>query len=216
MVNGILEMRNSTDSRSQIQRCVLISISRRARARVAPRLITLLTFCSLAASTMAQVVSPEELVELCKRTLCRAPQVKLFVDETRNFERQLAPLPILQSGFLAIYAGDKLFIEATVAEGNLKLDRAVSINERPETTLQFEFAQMSGSPDMMLRIKNPFPTNVRFRMGMMLLDSSSIYETSSCLVPANLSLVEHWPHPIFALILDNPQVVASTSSMNCK
>jgi len=170
-----------------------------------------------ALSADAQTASTAELAELCKSTLCRAPKVRLFIDATRSVEQDFAtPFPILQPAFLSIYPGETLFVEASIENEKLTLERAVPTNERPESTLRFEFKQASGEPDMLLVIRNPFEVPVRFRMGLMRPDSNVILATSSCSVPPKLSLVEHWPYPIFVLVLADPEVVGPTDSVACR
>jgi hypothetical protein len=149
--------------------------------------------------------------------MCRTPDVKLLLAGSRSFESKgKFELPVLQGNLLSIYPGETLLIEATVEGGRIMLERAVATNDKPERTIQFTFKQLPGKLDMLLEIKNPLPAGVRFRMGFMRPSSGDIHSTSSCPVQPGLTGYEHWPFPIYQLVLTDATVVAPSEPMVCK
>ncbi len=168
---------------------------------------------SFAQSTDSQV----DVKELCKQVLCRTPNFKLRLDNQDVFESDVeTPLPVLVNNkLISVFPGETVFIEASVTGKEIKLERAVAINEHPERTLVFKFTQVDKQKDMMLEVSNPFPEVIKFKMGFMKVDSSKIYGTTSCPVPEKLSLLEHWPHPIFQILLTQAKILDKRDKRIC-
>lgn len=174
---------------------------------------------TLAAShAIAEEKPPIPLAELCQQVYCRAPDIRLRVGDGRVFEQRLdTPAPVLMpNGWMTVYPGETVYVEVEQQGDALKLLRAVPKLEKPATTLVLKFEQLAGKTDMMLTVTNPLSIVVRFDMGFMAMDSSRIRATSSCPVQAGLSLFEHWPHPIFQLVLAKPRVLAAGDDHSCK
>ncbi len=158
------------------------------------------------------------IAKVCETTLCRTPKLSLYIDETHRFEQDdNSPMPILQNNeLLSIFPGEQIFVETLIEDGHVKLDRAVTTNQHPERTLAFIFSQLPGKPDMVLQVKSPLPAAIRFQMAFMPVSSDRLIKTSSCPVPVGKALYEHWPHPIYQLILTNATVLKPTDDMSCK
>jgi hypothetical protein len=173
---------------------------------------------ALAASQAPAAADPLPLAELCKQVFCRAPFVRLRVDAEHVFEQRIeSPVPVLlPNGWVSVYPGETVYLEVQREAGALKLLRAVPKPEKPETTLTLKFEQLADKADVMLTVTNPLSVDVRFSMGFMALDSDRIRATSSCPVRAGTSLYEGWPHPIFQLILSEPQVLAAGDDHSCR
>lgn len=172
----------------------------------------------IASQARAADAPPPELATLCREVFCRTPQVRLMVDAQRVYEQRMeAPLPVLlPNGWVSVYPGETVYVEAQLEGTNLKLLRAVPKPEKLETTLELKFEQLPAKPDMMLTVSNPFPVAVRFRMGFMRPDSDRLLRTSSCPVLGGKKLFEHWPHAIFQLVVTDPQVLAEGDDLSCK
>jgi hypothetical protein len=52
-----------------------------------------------------------------------------------------------------------------------------------------------------LTVHNPFPEQIKYRAGMLIPGEPHFRKTSSCPVLSNRMSLEHWPHPIVALVL---------------
>lgn len=153
----------------------------------------------------------------CKQIYCRTPNVRLQLNNQEIFESAIeTPLPVLiNNKLISVYPGETVFIEASVENGIIKLEQAVAANTHPERTLVFKFEQMDKKKDMFLEVENPFPENIKFKMGYMLTDSSKIYATSSCPVGGKLKLFEHWPYPIYQLLLTQAKVLGPSDKKVC-
>ncbi|MEE8294617.1 MAG: hypothetical protein V3R64_02795 [Sphingomonadales bacterium] len=158
-----------------------------------------------------------QLVEYCKTAECRTDlNFVLRLEDGMGLEYApaLAP-PAVNDGFLIIYPGEELFIEAEKSETgpiNLKL---VKENTNPERTFIFKFFQSEGT-DMMLSVTNPFDKMLKYQALMVLPEDGNLYETSSCAVMAGLMGFEMWPQPIFQLIIADMKFVEPTDSIVCK
>ncbi|MFZ6875040.1 hypothetical protein ACO0LF_23500 [Undibacterium sp. Di27W] len=157
------------------------------------------------------------LEELCKQTLCRTPDVKLYLDPTHQFEAKAGnAVPLLMNNSLiSVFPGETVFIEASIIDGAIKLEQAVSTNEHPERTLVFTFTQMEKQKDMLLEVSNPFPEDIKFKMGYMQTDSNKIFATSSCPVRGKLKIFEHWPYPIYQLLITQAKVLSQSDKRVC-
>ena len=183
-----------------------------------PRILVAFMLALAAWHATADETSPLPLTELCKQVFCRAPSVRLRVDAERVFEQRIdTAVPVLlPNGWVSIYPGETIYLEVQLEGDKLGLLRAVPKVEKPQTTLVLTFEQLADKTDMMLKVTNPLPVDVRFSIGFMDLESDRIRATSSCPVYAGKALFEHWPHPIFQLILAKPQVLAASDDHSCK
>ena len=156
---------------------------------------------------------------VCQHTLCRSPQtIRLIRDDGGVFESTLdVENPIVNKGWISIFPGETLFVEADSDENRLVNLRAVTQVEDPARTLEFKFWQDEGKPDMFLKVKNPFPKTVKYHAVMMLLDSDKLYKTSSCPVSARKMAFEHWQHAIFELLLFDFRLIGDdVNSSRCE
>jgi len=174
----------------------------------------LLACCGAAAAQDA--APPPGLVELCKTTLCRTPKVRVNMGDGAVFEgTQPYALPVLLNGGVSVYLGEQVYIEAQVEKGELTLLRAVPAVADPARTLVFKFQQKPGAVDSLLEVTNPFKSDLKFSLGMMLPDGSSLRATSSCPVRAGLKLFEHWPYPIYQLVVVKARALKEGESRDC-
>lgn len=152
------------------------------------------------AKTKARSQTPERI---CDHTLCRSPQtIRLIRDDGKVFESSFdVESPIVHKGWVSIFPGETLFVEADRDENRLVNLRAVKRVRDPERTLELKFWQDKGKPDMFLKVNNPFPKTMKYHAVMMLLDSDKLYKTSSCPVLAGKIALERWPHVVFQLLL---------------
>lgn len=163
------------------------------------------------AKTKARSQSPERI---CEHTLCRPPQtIRLIRDDGRVFESSFAvENPIVHKGWVSIFPGETLFVEADRDENHLVNLRAVKQVRDPDRTLELKFWQDKGKPDMFLKVNNPFSKTMKYHVVMMLLDSDKLYKTSSCPVLAGKVAFERWPHAIFELLLFDFRLVGDDES----
>jgi hypothetical protein len=92
--------------------------------------------------------------------------------------------------------------------------------EKPQTTVKLSFEQddkIGDGTHMMLQVSNPFPRTLKYRARMMTLDGR-VSPTSSCPIRARTQNYEHWPHPIFQLIISDLHFVeeGSEEARRCK
>ena len=118
-------------------------------------------------------------------------------------------LPLLQPhGWITIFPGEEIFIEVDVDGDRITNPRAVRKVQNPSMTLTLKFWQEAKKKDSFLHgHKSLNPRLVKFNLGMMLVTDERLLKTTSCPVPAKLKLSEHWPHPIFQLVVANIQLL---------
>lgn len=182
-----------------------------------------LALCFAAAApgiAAAQVADPvAELARICAETRCHPPgtiQVNMEDGTTREFRSEYA-WPIVHEGYVAIYPGVTLFLAGEIVDGKLANLRAVDEPAAPVNVIKLRMHQEDGKPDTFLTVTNYFPQFIKYRAGMMLPTSDEIRGTSSCTVMSDGRVAyEHWPHPIFQLVLtDFRAVEMSDGQISC-
>ncbi|MCP4676250.1 MAG: hypothetical protein GY854_12220 [Deltaproteobacteria bacterium] len=147
----------------------------------------------------------KEFIKHCETANCRR-NVRITLRQKDGslftYTNPLFP-PIVQPGFITLLAGEKVYLEAAADENGPVNFKVVEKIENPEKTITFRLNQnpnMGDGTGMILHVKNPFKRAIRYRLGMMVLESDNVYATSSCPVRAGISVMEMWQHPIFQLI----------------
>lgn len=171
-------------------------------------------------SVLAKSKARSQMSEsICEHTLCRPAQtIRLVKDDGSVFESSFdVENPIVHKGWISIFPGETLFVEADRDENRLVNLRAVKQVRDPDRTLELRFWQDKGKPDMFLKVNNPFSKAMKYHAVMMLLDSDKLYKTSSCPVLAGKIAFERWPHAVFELLLfDFRLVVDDTDKSRCE
>lgn len=156
------------------------------------------------------------LEEYCKTAPCRINKhVKL--NTPNGLIDQVLPMywPAAFYDRISILPGDELLIEAEVLDGNrIGNFRLVSENKNPSKTIRIAFTQMDSNHGMMLSVKNPFSSTIKYHLKMMDF-SSQPHQTSSCPVRARGSVYESWPHPIPELILSDMRFIDDSEEGLC-
>lgn len=152
--------------------------------------------------------APISAEEACIRpdTQClRSPIiVSLRRQDGSAFQQILAPpSPVIQGGYVFIFPGQTLYIEADAGTAGLTNLRLVPEVTHPEKTLTLVFQQMSDkSRAMTFSIQNPFDRILKYRAGIMPLEGNAqVYQTSTCPVIPKGGGFETWPQPLFQLVL---------------
>lgn len=161
--------------------------------------------------------APAEVADMCKATICQHHvHVLLKQKDGSVFDRTFDVMPgVVQPRWLAVLAGQTLYIEADKADDRLANFRVVESAAHPEKTLTVSL-QQSDDGSMLLKVTNPFSQAIKFNMGMMPLDSESLQKTSSCPVIAGGSGFESWPQSIFQVVLAKARFIdAGKGQMVC-
>jgi len=127
----------------------------------------------------------------------------VILDNGKPFETTFeSPLPIVQNGWVSVFPGETVFVEAEVSGDHLVNLRAVKNKEHPEKTLTFEFSQEAGSPSMMLIVTNPFERTLKYHAGMVLPANDNLLKTTTCpVIGGGRMAFESWPNAILQLKL---------------
>ncbi len=170
----------------------------------------------------AQEAPPDEFVEYCKENSCREKtNIVLKQKDGGVYDKTFYILPaVVQPSFISIYSGETLYIEADETDEAPLNFIHVKENTKPKKTIILKFDQESISDgsglDMMFVAYNPFSKPLRYDMRMMPLDEEGLFETSSCPVIAEGSAYEHWPYPIFQLLISNLRFLEEGESLDCE
>jgi hypothetical protein len=186
-------------------------------ARIAAAVFTAVSwFCAPAFAANGTVDQAALEREMCATGKCQSDlRVTLRREDGTLYEGSFKVFPaIVQPMGIVVLAGQTVYIEADVAGDRLVNLAAVGIVTRPEKTITAKFEQ-NAQGGMLLTINNPFPKAIKFNMGMMPLKSERLVKTSSCPVGAGIALLEHWPFPIFQVVLGNARLLEKGDATAC-
>jgi hypothetical protein len=174
--------------------------------------------CSLVTNCYPTTALTEEVPEalneaqVCPLGDCRRNlTITLRKPDGSKFEQKFDLIPpIVQGDMVTIFPGDNLFVEANFEGRKLKSLKSVSDIATPERTIEFNFSQSEKIGDgtgMVLKVRNPFDRPLKFHVGKMILEDDRIMKTSSCPVVAKGMSFEHWPEPIFQLVVEDFRLI---------
>lgn len=170
-----------------------------------------------AAAASDPAPSQTEIVErMCRLTACQhGLHVALKQQDGTLFEKTYDVFPaVVQEAGILVVAGQTVYVEADVEDGRLVNLGAVEAVAHPEKTITAHLEQ-SADGGMLLTLRNPFGSALRFRMGMMPLGSDALHATSSCPVIAGGGSYEMWPYPIFQVLLAEGRLLRGGDDMSC-
>lgn len=182
--------------------------------------VFLLVGCTSGTKTIKETVQTDSEYqkiqqEMCERVVCQYNvRVNLKRKDGSTYNKIFDAIPVIQDQIVVVLAGQTVFFEADVKDGlltNLKLVDDV-VNSQKTVTAKFKQMENGG---MMLSLRNPFDKQLKFRMGIMPLDSESLYKTSSCPVISGGGSYEMWPYPIFQVLLADPRLLEDGEDMAC-
>lgn len=159
----------------------------------------------------------EDEARMCAAVGCRRNvTIRLQREDGGVFHRRYPVFPPpVQEGSIMILPGETLFVEAEVQGDRLVGLRAVERVTAPEKTLVARFEQLEDGA-MLLSLQNPFRRHLKFHMAFMPLDQDRMFKTSSCPVVPGGSAFEHWPFPIFQLLLFQPRLLEQDAAGVCE
>lgn len=176
------------------------------------------SFWAFASAATAVSVADQAALEkeMCPTGKCqRDLRVTLRREDGTLYEGRFKVWPAtVQPMGVIVMAGQTVYVEAEVAGDRLVNLVAVNTVTRPERTITAKFEQ-NAKGGMLLTLHNPFPKELKFNMGMMPLKSERLVKTSSCPVGAGIHLLEHWPFPIFQVVLGNPRLLNAGDNLAC-
>ncbi len=112
---------------------------------------------------------------------------------------ELAPS---ESTHLSIFPGEQVYVEVAVENNMIVGTKKVNNIIDPNRTMTFNFMKADNGKSMMLSVKNPLTSSVKYHIDMVDY-RGRLHNTSSCPVMAGLSVFESWPHPIPEIRITN-------------
>lgn len=87
--------------------------------------------------------------------------------------------------------------------------------DRPVGRLRISLMQAPGSEETVLLVENGYDRQIDYRAFMQVPGRGGPAYTTSCEIIPNLMVLEHWPHPIAVITLNDFRDVASGGSVAC-
>jgi hypothetical protein len=115
---------------------------------------------------------------------------------------------------ISVFPNQTVFVEATISDNKFVSLKRVESVSNPNITLTFKLSSMDGGKSMMLSVKNPFASNVKYNIDMVDF-KGNLHHTSSCPAIARGGAFEDWPHPIPELRVSNFRFLEAPENMHC-
>ena len=155
------------------------------------------------------------LQDYCAENPCRKNvKFNLRTDAGAIDEEMEMYWPVVQGEKISVLAGDVVYVEASIVDGNVTNLKAVEEISKPESTLAFSFTQVEDDLGMMLSVSNPFSSAIKFHVDMIDFQGNP-HQTSSCPAIAEGGAYEMWPHPIPELVVSEIHVLGEGKSTAC-
>lgn len=122
--------------------------------------------------------------------------------------------PTVNSMQITILAGEQANIEIDVQDNVIVGIKKVTNITDPKKTMTFNFMKDNDRKSMMLSVKNPLTSTVKYHIDMVDY-RGGLHQTSSCPVMAGLSVFESWPHPIPEIRVTNFHFAAGRENEVC-
>ena len=123
---------------------------------------------------------------------------------------------VLPNGWVTILPGEEIHVAFDMDGDVLRNPRAVKRPAESQPILSFRFTQDPKTADTSLVVSSTVNRMIKYDLGMMLPESERIRKTSSCPVLPGKKGYEHWPHPIFQIVIARFRVLAPGSAMKCE
>lgn len=157
---------------------------------------------------------------ICEKVLCRAPTtVRVTLEDGRIKEVPiLEPTAIVlpNSRWVTILMGEEVHIVLNLEGSKIKGWRAVEPDTVGPNMLTFKLKQVGRDGQTSLEVQSTVAHDVKFRLTMMRPDNGDLFKTSSCPVRTYNGLYEHWPHPIFQLIIKEFRILGASEERVCE
>jgi hypothetical protein len=160
-----------------------------------------------------------EFRDHCKKVLCRErATARARIEDGRMIEAALPEsLPfVLPDGLITIVQGETVYLELDVADGEVRGVRAVPAIANPRITAILRLWQEPGRADSYFSVVQPFERTLKYRLGIMVPNRRGVLATSSCPVAPGLTMIEHWPQPIFQLVMKDLRFVSKDDRLVCE
>ncbi len=137
------------------------------------------------------------------------PQIRLKRSDGTWYEQTIEFFSgAVQDIGLVVLAGQTIYVEADVSDGQLTNFLAVTQIERLEKTIVATFGQHEDG-GMCLSLTQPFNRDVKFDLEILRFEGDHFEATSSLPVKAGIKLTEMWPYPISMVVLKNGRLLES-------
>ncbi|MGO4702257.1 hypothetical protein [Dyella sp. 2RAB6] len=175
--------------------------------------------CLLAAQIAVADQTPKDAAarkRMCEQTVCQHNlHVVLKQKDVGTYDHTFDVFPgTVQPFGIFVVAGQTIYVEADESGDELANLRAVPSISHPEKTLVINLKQ---TPDggMVLTTHNPFKRGLKFKMGMMPLEKSQLFKTSSCPVLGGKLTFEQWPYPLLQVVLGQAKFIGADAPGLC-
>ena len=176
------------------------------------------TLLAAAALALAAPCFGQAAGDTCQRALCRAPAIVHVVlkDGTaKDVPSQAANPIVLSNGSATVRLGEQVHLAVDLQGDTIKTLRAVKSPTDANDAISLRLSQDATTRDSLLVVENGADRMLKLDLGLVAHDSDRIVKTPSCPVGPGKSLYEHWPQPVYEVVVTRIRVLPAGSPATC-
>jgi hypothetical protein len=120
----------------------------------------------------------------------------------------------LSGGVVTIRPGETICVNLEAKGRVVSISGVTSVES--EKTLVLSFQRDTDPPSMVLTVRNPFGSFLRYKAYLLRPGFLKYEYTSSCPVLSNRLAIEQWPYPIDVLRISAFELIPDAKSMECR
>lgn len=176
------------------------------------RPVLALAVLSMAGPCIAQVPGD------CQRVLCRPAaivHVALKDGTAKDVPSPTANPIVLPNGSATVRLGEQVHLAVDLQGDAIKALRAVKSPTDASDAISLRLSQDGTTRDSLLVVENGADRMLKLDLGLVAYDSDRVVKTPSCPVGPGKSLYEHWPQPVYQVVITRIRVLPAGSPATC-
>ena len=156
--------------------------------------------------------------DICQRVLCRGPaivHVALKDGTAKDVPSQAANPIVLANGSATVRLGEQVHLGLDLQGDVIKALRAVKSPTDASDAISLRLSQDATTHDSLLVVENGVDRMLKLDLGLVAHDSDRVVKTPSCPVGPGKSVYEHWPQPVYQVVVTRIRVLPAGSPATC-
>jgi len=162
--------------------------------------------------------SAKDAGDPCQRVLCRAPatvHVALKDGTAKEVASSAANPIVLSNGSATVRLGEQVHLGLDLQGDTIKALRAVKQPSDASDAISLRLSQDATTHDSLLVVENGVDRMLKLDLGVVTPDADRIVKTPSCPVGPGKSVYEHWPQPVYQVVVTRIRVLPAGSPATC-
>lgn len=156
--------------------------------------------------------------DACQHVLCRPPatvHVALKDGTAKGVPSPAANPIVLPNGSATVRLGEQVHLAVDLQGDVIRALRAVKLPADASDAVSLRLSQDATTHDSLLVVENGTDRMLKLDLGLVAPDTDRIVKTPSCPVGPGKSVYEHWPQPVYQVVVARIRVLPAGSPATC-